>query len=112
MILSGVQMMVKTLFRQELTVCSNLDNPSVIHRDYPVCMHTCTAFLRIFRPLLGNLKHSAFCRRWIRMKTYQKTPNPELHIKELPSAERPREKLREKGSLALADTELLAIMIG
>jgi len=46
------------------------------------------------------------------MKNYQEKPNPELHIKELPSAERPREKLREKGSLALADTELLTIMIG
>ncbi len=46
------------------------------------------------------------------MKTYQDKPNPELHIKELTSAERPREKLREKGSLALADTELLTIMIG
>jgi DNA repair protein RadC len=50
--------------------------------------------------------------RWISMKSYQKKLNPDLHIKELPTAERPREKLREKGSLALADTELLTIMIG
>ena len=33
-----------------------------------------------------------------------------LRIKELPSSEKPRERLRDHGSAALSDAELLAIL--
>jgi DNA repair protein RadC len=46
------------------------------------------------------------------MKTYQEKNNPNILIKELPACERPREKLREMGSLALSDTDLITVMIG
>ena len=40
------------------------------------------------------------------------TPNSQLKISDLSEADRPREKLRDRGTEALSDAELLAILIG
>ena len=58
------------------------------------------------------LKHPGTNSRLIDMKSYHDNNSPMLNIKEMPPSERPREKLRETGSLSLSDIELLIIMIG